>query len=533
MFDTQTILHCDTSTAPQRADQSPCASRVLLRASGLAKSFGGRRVLDGVNLELREGEVVLLRGDNGSGKTTLLNILTGNLAPDSGTIHLTANGNEETFQFPRRWWYHMNPLEHFLPERVAREGVGRSWQDTRLFPTVRLVENVAVAEPQHPGESPLNVLFRPARVKRAEAVAHTAAMAMLDALGLGGRGQSSADMISLGQTKRVAIARAASAGGRILFLDEPLAGLDNDGVQAVLHLLRQLAAEHKVTLVIIEHVWNVHHILDLATTVWSLRDGGLTSQSLGSRTGTALRLEQTGSSLQFRQLTVGLRQVCSLDLPGGASLSVYRNPDYTGTGELLLEAEGLVVRRGKRPVIGENNETQDVSSGLALALRDGDLAILQAPNGWGKTTLIEALAGFLPFTQGTFRLLRKDLTHAPVWRRSQAGLCVFRAFSRAFPSLRVRDALFLAHARSLPVSLTALLDLTLGQLSAGELQAVRLLQVMTSTGHVYLFDEPFSALDHHRVTETIESIRAVLSRPRSAVILSVPGVRPDQGSLLH
>ncbi len=60
-------------------------------------------VLDGVVVDLREGEVVLLRGDNGSGKTTLLNILTDNLEPDSGTIHHLANGQEETFPFPRKW----------------------------------------------------------------------------------------------------------------------------------------------------------------------------------------------------------------------------------------------------------------------------------------------------------------------------------------------------------------------------------------------------------------------------------------------
>src|SRR3569833_18109 len=80
------------ASAPPVTTQSACATTlqppVVLAAHGLRKAFGGQVVLDGVDLELREGEVILLRGENGSGKTTLLNILTGNLAPDSGSIQL-------------------------------------------------------------------------------------------------------------------------------------------------------------------------------------------------------------------------------------------------------------------------------------------------------------------------------------------------------------------------------------------------------------------------------------------------------------
>ena len=81
---------------------SRAGGRLLMRVRDLRKAFGGHVVLDGVDLELHEGEVVLLRGDNGSGKTTLLNILTGNLEPDSGSIWLDADGTEERFQFPFR-----------------------------------------------------------------------------------------------------------------------------------------------------------------------------------------------------------------------------------------------------------------------------------------------------------------------------------------------------------------------------------------------------------------------------------------------
>lgn len=522
-----------TATAPSQHERghtgsTSCggSSRPLLRTSGLAKSFGGRQVLRGVDLELHQGEVVLLRGDNGSGKTTLLNILSGNLAPDSGTIHLSANGGEETFRFPRRWWDELNPADHFLPERVARGGVGRTWQETRLFPSLPLVDNVAVATPSDPGEDPLNVLFRPGPVQRARTAANSAALDLLDSLGLNDRAGSSADMISLGQTKRVAVARAVCAGGRILFLDEPLAGLDAWGIETVLHLLQQLAREHRITLVIIEHVWNAHHILGFATTAWTLRDGRLMVEDLRSHKGTTADSVPSGSVIRLQRLTSGLRQVASMELPRGGALSVYRFPDRRDADAPLLEVSGLVVRRGRRSVIGENDAPAAAPSGLGFRLHDGDLAILQAPNGWGKTTLLDALAGLLPVTAGTLRILGRDVTREPAWERSRKGLHLLRTANRAFPSLTVAEAFALGGA-AVPPTLDSLRDQGMQQLSGGEQQAVSLGRMAASKRHVYLLDEPFSALDLPHVGATFQAIRELAARQRTAIFVALPAALPN------
>jgi len=98
-------------------------------------------------------------------------------------------------------------------------------------------------------------------------------MDLLMKLGLKDREASSADKISLGQTKRVAIARAVRAGARILFLDEPLSGLDEEGIEEVLALLSSLVQRERLTLVIVEHAFNISRILNLAHTVWTLSDG--------------------------------------------------------------------------------------------------------------------------------------------------------------------------------------------------------------------------------------------------------------------
>src|SRR6185295_16083726 len=98
-------------------------------------------------------------------------------------------------------------------------------------------------------------------------------------LGLRGREISSCDKISLGQSKRVAIASSVQAGAQILFLDEPLAGLDSPGITDVIALLGQVVREQQITLVIVEHVFNIQRILDLATTVWTLEKGRVRVES--------------------------------------------------------------------------------------------------------------------------------------------------------------------------------------------------------------------------------------------------------------
>ncbi|MEI6972522.1 MAG: ATP-binding cassette domain-containing protein, partial [bacterium] len=287
---------------PETDASRQALGRVLMQVKGLRKSFGGQVVLNGVDLELREGEVVLLRGENGSGKTTLLNILTGNMEPDAGEINLFVNSHPEQFRFPRHWWQELNPWDHFTPERVASEGVGRTWQDVRLFGSQTILDNLAVARPGQPGETPWRMLSRPRACLNAEKENQQAVIALLQTLGLGDRGESSADMISLGQTKRIAFARSAHANTKIVFLDEPLAGLDQKGTENVMSLLRELATTHRLTLVIVEHVFNIPIILDFANAVWTLADGRLTRETIAEAKADPTVRNTNDLSSMIRQL---------------------------------------------------------------------------------------------------------------------------------------------------------------------------------------------------------------------------------------
>lgn len=501
-----------------------------MRVRGLRKSYGAQRVLQGVDADLHEGEVVLLEGANGSGKTTLLNILTGNLQPDAGAIELFTHGTKETFAFPRHWWQNLNPLDHFLPERVAREGVGRSWQDTRLFPSVNLEDNIAVATPSNAGESPLNVFFRPRSVRHDEREAHAQADACLDGLGLKARAHSSADMISLGQTKRIAIARAARAGGRVLFLDEPLAGLDAEGIQAVLRLLRQLVSEHHMTLVIVEHVWSAHHIAGFATTLWTLRNGRVKAKSLEQRSRRSTRVPQDAGFAYMQGFLSGLRLVETHPLPNGATLSMYRlGEKRTAREQPILEIRNICVRRGHRLVIGDDASPD--RKGVSFALHDGIIAVLQAPNGWGKTTLLETLAGLVPAETGSVHLLANDVTAAPPWNRAQAGLHFLRASNRMFPSLTVGESFLLSGSTKSSDRATPLRGQGARYLSGGEQQALSLSQMAATLRHMYLLDEPFSALDGKHLKQTFEMIRNLARHPGRAVLMAMPATNGALNSI--
>jgi branched-chain amino acid transport system ATP-binding protein len=510
-----------SSTAAPTSKTDNRQAPVLLSVEGLKKRFGGQVVLDGVDLELRQGEVVLLRGENGSGKTTLLNILTGNLEPDAGTIHYLADESPRAYRFPRRWWQELNPFDHFTPEFVAREGVCRTWQDIRLFNGQTLRDNIVVAEPDHAGEKPLFALFAPGHVERIEEEMHQRADAMLVGLGLAGRESSSADKISLGQSKRVAIARAVAAGARVLFLDEPLAGLDHAGVTQVLKLLERLVREQAVTLIIIEHTFNHIHLRGLVTTDWLLENGKLIPNGNAAQQ-TAIRSPQSGIPHIYPWMEFFVDEsstVIEESLPNGARLTRIRRSDRVAQNQqAVLEIRNLVLRRGSRVVIGLDDEQQE--TGFNLQVIDGEITVLQAPNGWGKSSLLASISGLLPVFQGDILLGNQPINRLPVWDRVRKGLHFIPSDHNVFPDLTAQEALRLARQPGAIAEFGILARRRSSELSGGQKQRLALLaEPNWSTPKLRMFDEPFANLD-------ISAIRAatqqILSQTTNAVLIAFP-----------
>lgn len=489
----------NTTKSTTASLESTRESPIQLRVDGLKKNFGGQVVLDNVGLELRKGEVVLLRGENGSGKTTLVNILTGNLEPDAGTIHYLADDSPRKYNFPRRWWQELNPFDHFTPEFVAQEGVCRTWQDVRLFSSLDLLDNIAVAEPGHPGENPLIALFAPKRSSLRENQINKDAEIMLARLGLAGRERSYADKISLGQSKRVAIARAVAAGARVLFLDEPLAGLDRQGISEVVSLLRSLVTEHKATLVIIEHIFNQSYLHDLVTTHWLLKDGTIHCSENNGNNQVVNRqdLEHTTESkikrpAWFSLFTQSNVEIIDASLPHGATLTRIRNTtQFSSESAPLLDIRGLVAKRGSRVVIGSDDTGSQ--RGFDLKLFHGEVAILLAPNGWGKSTLFAAISGLIPVDSGSIVLDGITLNDLSASERFHTGLRALPSDCHIFPSLQVKDILKLANSIDNQDGHKGLEHRVSSSLSGGERKRLAISAICG--GKVGVYDEPFSALD--------------------------------------
>ena len=127
------------------------------------------------------------------------------------------------------------------------------------------------------------------------------------------------------------------------------------------------------------------------------------------------------------------------DLPGGARLSHVALGEAEGDAA-GLEVRNLVVERGRRPVIGRT-DAQGRVEGLSFVLPRGCLAVLQAPNGWGKTTFLEALAGTIPIRHGEVRIFERAVHRLPTWERVAAGLTVLQSRDNAFPNLTVEESL--------------------------------------------------------------------------------------------
>ncbi|MFO1061598.1 MAG: ATP-binding cassette domain-containing protein [Dongiaceae bacterium] len=493
------------------------AQPVVMRAEGLRKAFGGQVVLDGAGFEMRRGEVVLLRGPNGSGKTTLLNILTGNLEPDAGRIQILVEGAREGFAFPRSPLAALNPFDRFSPEGIAQDGLSRTWQDIRLFPSHSLQDNVVLAIKKQLGERPLAVLFRPGAVRREQRRLAAEAVSLLGRFGLAERAASSGDMVSLGQAKRVAIARTVQAGAKILFLDEPLAALDAAGIRDVIAFLRDIVREHQTTLVIVEHVFNIPRILDLATTVWTIAGGRLAVESPEAVRREAI--DDPGDALRpwLAELAGGESRILDQPLPGGALLSQVQLDPAAGDAP-LLEVDGLVVSRGRRAVIGGGEGS--AAAGLGFRIRRGSVALLQAPNGWGKTTLLEALTGVLPVTRGSIRLGGRPIERLPVWDRVAAGLAIMQSRDNAFPNLSVEESLRLAGLAEAPAMIRPLLGRRMSALSGGERQKVVAACALARAGdRMALLDEPFAMLDARAIAAVQERL---LQNRGGATLILIP-----------
>ncbi len=226
---------------------------MLLEVKEVTRTFGGVKALDGVSLSVAEGGVHGLIGPNGAGKTTLINVLSGIIGPSSGQV-----------------FFDGRPVHALPSHRMAARGVARTFQNIRLFPTMTGLENVIAGQHLVAPRPFLPRLFCLPSARREESGYARQAMDCLQRAGIAEKAHFPAKALSYGERRRLEIARALASRPRLLLLDEPVAGMRQQGVRQVGNLIQSLAAEG-MTILLIEH--NMSFVMGLCSKITVLNFG--------------------------------------------------------------------------------------------------------------------------------------------------------------------------------------------------------------------------------------------------------------------
>ena len=445
----------------------------MLEVSGLSRTFGGLRAVDGVSFTVREGEIVGLIGPNGAGKTTLFNLVTGFLPPTAGRVRF--RGADIT-----RW----------SPDRVAAAGIARTFQNIRLFRGMTAAENVVVGQHVRTAATLADAVFATPRYRAEERETRARARELLELVDLADRAAVPARALAYGDQRRLEIARALATQPRLLLLDEPAAGMNTAETQALMTLIHRLRDERGLTVLLIEH--DMKLVMGVCDRIVVLNFGRTIAE--------------------------------------GAPDQVRRDPHvieaYLGTQtERLREARAA---SPEAPVLSVENVTAgyaagDVLHGVSLEVGAGQIVTLIGANGAGKTTLLRTISGLVRPRGGTIRLrgravggVRPDriaglgVAHVPEGRQVLARMTVLDnlragSFARRDGAVEQDLAAMLARFPELGERRTQIA----GTLSGGEQQMLAIARGLMARPTLLMLDEPSLGLAPRIVARIFGIIREV------------------------
>lgn len=237
----------------------------LLKVSNLTKNFGGLAAVSNVNLELDKNELVGLIGPNGAGKTTLFNLLTGVYEPSEGDV-IFSDGDEE------------KRLNGIKPYKIANQGLGRTFQNIRLFKELSVMDNVLIAMTGKKKAGVLASILRLPSYFRVENEMETRARELLSIFDLSEKETSKAKNLSYGEQRRLEIVRALATDPKILFLDEPAAGMNPQETAELTELIKKIQKDFDLTILLIEHDMSL--VMDVCERIYVLEYGQLIAEGV-------------------------------------------------------------------------------------------------------------------------------------------------------------------------------------------------------------------------------------------------------------
>lgn len=212
----------------------------ILEVKNLTKNFGGLCAVSNVSMTINQGELIGLIGPNGAGKTTLFNLLTGVYEPSSGLIELNEDGQKIQ-------------LGGLKPYKITSYGISRTFQNIRLFKAMTVLENVKVAMHKNVRYGTIAAILRLPSYYSEEKWVEEKACELLKEVGLYSKRNEMATNLPYGEQRRLEIARALAIQPKILFLDEPAAGMNPQETADLTKLIHHIREKYKLTVILIEH----------------------------------------------------------------------------------------------------------------------------------------------------------------------------------------------------------------------------------------------------------------------------------------
>jgi len=225
----------------------------LLEIAGIQRSFGGLQAVRDLDFSVRKGHIQALIGPNGAGKTTVLNLIAGSLRPEGGTVSFRGAG-----------------ITGWKPHVIARLGIARTFQTTKLFPHMTVLENVQVGRHVRSRAGFLAGMLQLPWAWREERRVREDSLDILSKMGLEGLAETSAGNLSFGQQRLVEFARALAMEPSLLLLDEPAAGLNLHETEELARLIVKIRG-WGVTILLVEHDMSL--VMDISDSIVVLDHG--------------------------------------------------------------------------------------------------------------------------------------------------------------------------------------------------------------------------------------------------------------------
>jgi ABC-type branched-subunit amino acid transport system ATPase component len=490
----------------------------LLEVHEVGVRFGGLQALDEVILGVEEQRVTGLIGPNGAGKTTLFNVITGLQPPTTGRVVVA--GEDITIAKP-----HVR----------ARKGIGRTFQRLETFGTLTARENVLVGAEMRKGWS------------REKFDVRALADELIDKVGLRAVADEKVDKLATGTARLVEVARALASKPRVLLLDEPSAGLNENETTALGALLRELSSDGLAVL-LVEH--DMSFVMGACDHIHVLDFGRLIAE--GSPTeiqaNPDVRAAYLGSKDHSAAKGGGKGEEAARAAGAEPDLPIVTMPESSDGKEAApapLSGDALALR-DVRAAYGIIDVLHDVD----LTVPAGTVYALLGPNGAGKSTTLKVASGLIKPTGGSVHVLGEDVTGKSADAMARSGVCLVPEGRGIFPNLTVTENLRMATYSG--TSFKTVVERAFerfprlkerrkqvaGTLSGGEQQMLSMARALATDPKLLLLDELSMGLAPLIVEDLYEVVKRIAADDVSILIVEqfaheVLGVADTAAIMLH